>query len=168
MSELSVVDWFVTLLGGSGPGAARFAQPLSDGHTVTLDFCRPDPAVLGTPSNHVAVELAAADDLLAPMNGMLWKIPDFVSWTDEKKARWPRLTLLDQFEFSPARVAPGDLLLEVWASAFRRMEQLLASQEIPPFDTAEHPPSRAAARWFVLRGAPDAASASAVGALVSA
>jgi phosphatidylserine/phosphatidylglycerophosphate/cardiolipin synthase-like enzyme len=166
MSELSIVDWMGTLL-GSGPGAAAFAQPLSDGHTVALDFARPDPDVLGVPADHVKVELGTGNaELRAPMNGLLWRIPDFSVWTDERKARWPRLAMFDTDEFSPLRLGPGDLILEVWASAFRRMEQLCASLELPPFDTAEHPPSRPVARWFVFRGVPAAASDAAVTVLV--
>lgn len=166
MSELSVVDWFVTLL-GSGPGAALYAQPLSEGHSLPLDFGRPDPGLGGDPASHVKVELGAADELLAPMNGLLWKIPD-LPWSDEQTARWPRLVEIGQRELSPENLVPGDLLLEVWASAFRRMEQVLAAQEIPPFDTAEHPPSRPAPRWFVVRGVPATAVNTAVEALVDA
>src|SRR6185295_2780554 len=41
-----------------------------------------------------------------------------------------------------------------------------ASLEIPPFDTAEHLPSRPAARWFAVRGVPAAAVGPAVAAIV--
>lgn len=172
MTELSVVDWYVTLL-GSGPGAALYAQLLSDGHEVTLDFAAPIPASVdsglsGLPSTRVHLTLGGPDELRAPMNGLLWHIPETADFTAERKARWPRLTQLDGDEFSPLRLATGDLVLEVWASAFRRMEQVFASLEAPTLESAEHPPARPAARWFVVRNVPDAAVRAATEALVAA
>lgn len=68
-----------------------------------------------------ASPLQADEDLRAPSNGQLWRVPDMSLLTDEEKAlfrrEWPSLRGPDGGRFGPdgGALQAGDLLLEVWS-----------------------------------------------------
>jgi phosphatidylserine/phosphatidylglycerophosphate/cardiolipin synthase-like enzyme len=99
--------------------------------------------------------------LLAPVNGMLWKVPQLTPSTTDPAVlpSWPRLKRLDGSPFGPrqepAVLQEHDLLLEVWPAAFRRLEYLFSSLEVPASVADWDLPQAPAPRWFWIRGAGD-------------
>ena len=55
----------------------------------------------------------------------------------------------------PAVLQEHDLLLEVWPAAFRRLEYLFSSLEVPASVADWDLPQAPAPRWFWIRGAGD-------------
>ena len=142
----------------AGPGAPLFAQLFSSVHTPLKDFAA---AEIGDPPRTfggLRVQLNADEDLHAPSNGQLWRVPDVAALSDDDKktfrAAWPELRGTDGGRFGPDGLQTGDLLLEVWGGAHRRFEFLwLALDFSAPASTgSERHPQMPVPRWFWIRG----------------
>ncbi|HYC91749.1 MAG TPA: phospholipase D-like domain-containing protein [Thermoanaerobaculia bacterium] len=159
----------------SGPGAPLFAQLFSTAHAPLKEFGSPESGLPPRTFGGLQVHLNADEDLRAPSNGLLWRVPDVNTLTDDEKkafrAAWPVLRSTDGLLFGPDNfVQPGDLLLEVWGGAHRRYEYLwLALDYSAPESTAsEQHPQMPVPRWFWIRGVDAAANDTAVTAIVTA
>jgi phosphatidylserine/phosphatidylglycerophosphate/cardiolipin synthase-like enzyme len=158
----------------SGPGAPLFAQLFSVAHAPLKEFAEVDLGVPPRTFGGLQVQLNADEDLRAPSNGLLWRVPDPSALTDDEKkvfrAAWPVLRSTDGELFGPDNfVQPGDLLLEVWGGAHRRYEYLwLALDYSQPASTAsEKHPQMPVPRWFWIRGVDEADISAAVTAIVT-
>ncbi|MGZ5493223.1 MAG: hypothetical protein ACXW3E_06970 [Thermoanaerobaculia bacterium] len=127
---------------GSGPGVPKFTLPIE--HTPTRLHRFGD--VLGNiPQDSLMLKFPLADQLRAPVNGMLRRVPSNVQGLQW----WPVLKLFDGAPLAPDE---HDLLLEVWPSAFRRLEYVFSSLEVPTSLEGSELPQAPAPRWFWIRG----------------
>jgi phosphatidylserine/phosphatidylglycerophosphate/cardiolipin synthase-like enzyme len=94
-------------------------------------------------------------DMFVPVNGMLWAVPAAADDTGVLPS-WPRLRRIDGTPFGPRQTPPvlqeHDLLLEVWPAAYRRLEYLFSSLEVPASVADWDLPQMPAPRWFWFRG----------------
>ena len=151
----------LTMWLGSGPSAPKycpmFAQ--SDVDQVVVRFGAEQN---GAPSDYLELELGIGTvQVAAPTNALVWRVPDLAALTEEEKAAvrlaWPPLRSLSGAAFGPEEArGSGDgeqaLLLEVFPPAFRRLEYLFSSLEIPVSPDDWDVPRAATPRWFWIWG----------------
>lgn len=123
---------------GSGPGVPKFALPCVLAPTRAHRFGDVAGNILQD-SLHLVFPLP--DQLRAPLNGMLWRT------AQQPREDFPVLKLSDGAKLVPEE---HDLLLEVWPSAFRRLEYVFSSLEVPV--SLEDLPQAPAPRWLWIRG----------------
>ncbi|HYI12139.1 MAG TPA: hypothetical protein VEK57_24005, partial [Thermoanaerobaculia bacterium] len=123
---------------GSGPGVPKFALPLGWAPTRVHRFGDPAGAIL---QDSLRLTFSDPDEFHAPVNGLLRRAPD-------EATGWPVLKLIDGAPLVPDL---HDLLLEVWPSAFRRLEYVFSSLEVPT-GLGMEVPQAPAPRWFWFRG----------------
>jgi phosphatidylserine/phosphatidylglycerophosphate/cardiolipin synthase-like enzyme len=145
---------------GSGPSSPKYCQIVGSKATRFLQF---GEEVAGVPSD--LLDLAMNDigtKAAAPTNALVWHVPNLTDSTltpDEKaqvRAIWPPLRKLSGAPFTPED-ARGDgtldaLLLEVFPSAYRRLEYLFSSLEIPASKDDWDIPRTPTPRWFWIWG----------------
>jgi phosphatidylserine/phosphatidylglycerophosphate/cardiolipin synthase-like enzyme len=125
---------------GSGPGVPKFALPCALAPNRAHRF----GDVLGNVlQDSLHLTFPAADELRAPLNGMLWRV------AQTPREDFPVLKLFDGAKLVPDE---HDLLLEVWPSAFRRLEYVFSSLEVPVSLEGSELPQAPAPRWFWIRG----------------
>lgn len=145
---------------GSGPSAPKYCQVVGPNATRRVQF---GDDVAGMPADHMVLDLNVIGAKVAvPANALLWRVPDLAgtSLTDEEKdalrAAWPPLRHLSGAAFTPEEAGPGGgldaVLLEVFPPAFRRLEYLVSSLEIPDAVGDWDIPRAPAPRWFWIRG----------------
>jgi phosphatidylserine/phosphatidylglycerophosphate/cardiolipin synthase-like enzyme len=127
--------WF-----GSGPSVPNFALPLGRAPVRNHRF---GDVVGDVPQDSLRLTMPLPDALHAPLNGMLWRV------AAEPRADFPVLKLFDGAPLVPDE---QDLLLEVWPSAFRRLEYVFSSLEVPVSLDGFEVPQAPAPRWFWIRG----------------
>ncbi|HEX6095355.1 MAG TPA: hypothetical protein VF432_03440 [Thermoanaerobaculia bacterium] len=125
---------------GSGPGVPKFALPFALTPTRAHRF---GDAAGTAVRDSLRLVFPVPDQLRAPVNGMLWRTGT------EPRADFPVLKLIDGTPLVPAQ---DDLLLEVWPSAFRRLEYVFSSLEAPVSLDGSELPQAPAPRWFWIRG----------------
>jgi phosphatidylserine/phosphatidylglycerophosphate/cardiolipin synthase-like enzyme len=127
--------WF-----GTGPGVPNFALPFAFAPTRLHRFGDVLSNIL---QDSLRLSFPLPDQLRAPVNGMLWRVQA------QPREDFPVLKLADG-----ARLVPDehDLLLEVWPSAFRRLEYVFSSLEVPVSLEGSELPQAPAPRWFWIRG----------------
>lgn len=126
--------WF-----GNGPGVPKFTLPLGIAPTRVHRF----GDLLGdTVQDSLRLTIPLPDQLHAPVNGLLRRASAQV--TD-----WP---LLKRIDGAPLVPEEHDLLLETWPSAFRRLEYVFSSLEVPTSLDGTELPQAPAPRWFLIRG----------------
>lgn len=146
------INWF-----GSGANAPKICLPFDLPVTRSRHFGDPDGS-----GAHDSLVLTAPDGawICAPMNGLLWQVPALGSGPaalpDDVLPGWPNLRRVDGGAFGPrsafSQLAEFDLLLEVWPTAFRRLEYVLSSLEIPIGMDDWDMPQMPVPRWFWFRG----------------
>jgi phosphatidylserine/phosphatidylglycerophosphate/cardiolipin synthase-like enzyme len=142
MSVLSIVK---DILGGS-PGAPEYAQPFVD-VGVTRDFAA---AVPGGLSSSIVMTLNAAAEVRTPANGLLRYVPSAAEQAKEPFLTWwPDLRLLDGSRLEPVE---GQVLFEMWPTAFRRLEGVFSTNEGPIPGTKATLPLTPLPRWFLFGG----------------
>lgn len=136
---------------GNGPGLPRFCIPFERSRNRTSRFA---DEVGGKRSSTLAIRTEPADRVTAPTNGLLWLLPDPNASTTTPSIldRWPRLRNLDGSAFGRDQLAEHDALLEVWPSAFRRLEYVFGSLEVPVGARDWDLPQMPVPRWFWIRG----------------
>ena len=140
---------------GTGAGLPKFCVPFLSPPTRMRVFGAPDGAGV---HDSLLLQPAAGAELHVPMNGMLWQVPALGTGAlpADVLPAWPRLKRIDGSAFdpriSPAAFAQFDLLLEVWPAAFRRLEYIVSSLDIPTGVTDWALPQMPVARWFWIRG----------------
>jgi phosphatidylserine/phosphatidylglycerophosphate/cardiolipin synthase-like enzyme len=151
--SLSLLDVAFTWI--TGAGQPRFALPFKTPPTRTQRFGEPDGDRV---RDSLVLTPAANAELRAPVNGLLWQVPAIGSTPlpDNVLPAWPRLTRIDGTAFdprkTPASFAEYDLLIEVWPSAFRRLEYIISSLDVPASVADWDLPQMPAPRWFWIRG----------------
>lgn len=142
-------DWI-----GDGAGRPKYCMPFDSRPTTTHSFGDPD----GTGVFDSLLADPAVVPLRAPVNGMLWTVPASLNDPDVLP-HWPRLRRVDGSAFgpreNPAVLAEHDLLLETWPAAFRRLEYVFSSLEVPTSFAEWDLPQMPAPRWFWFRGVGD-------------
>jgi phosphatidylserine/phosphatidylglycerophosphate/cardiolipin synthase-like enzyme len=139
----------------TGAGQPRFALPFKSPPARTHRFGEPDGT--GVRDSLVLAPTAGAE-LRVPVNGLLWQVPALGSapLPDTVLPAWPRLTRIDGTAFdprkTPASFAEFDLLIEVWPAAFRRLEYIISSLDVPVSVADWDLPQMPAPRWFWIRG----------------
>jgi phosphatidylserine/phosphatidylglycerophosphate/cardiolipin synthase-like enzyme len=146
---------------GSGPSAAKYCQMVARHATRTIQFG--DVGADGKPSDLMELSLGVINAIVAaPANALVWRVPKMsgiLLTADElshARDAWPPLRHLNGTAFS-IEEAYGDgskesILLEVFPQAFRRLEYLLSSLEIPVSPDDWDIPRAATPRWFWIRG----------------
>lgn len=159
----------------SGPGAPLFGQLFSAVHAPLTHFAEAEPGDPPRTFGGLKVHLNSDEDVRAPSNGLLWRVPDIGTLNDEEtkayRASWPALRSTDGLLFGPDNfVQPGDLLLEVWGAAHRRFEYLWSSLDFSEAEptSSERRPQMPVPRWFWIRGVDAADNDAAVTAIVNA
>lgn len=161
MSVLDIVgEWLK-----SGPGTPTYA-PMVSGGSVVREFGDIDP-LTNRMSDALSVALSGGARIQAPTNGLLRYVPNLKSLSEEKRAAfaaaWPGLRRYDGLAFGPGEQAEGNLLFEVWPTAFMRLEHLFASVEgptssnlpqmpVPSSSEQNSLPQMPVPRWFWLGG----------------
>jgi phosphatidylserine/phosphatidylglycerophosphate/cardiolipin synthase-like enzyme len=155
----NLLDVLMMWLGG-GPSSPKYCQLVSNAAQRSLRFGSDNA---GTPSDLLELTAAAGETIAAPANVLAWHVPDLATLTAEEKAQvkaaWPPLRKLTGASFTAedARDNPakGALLLEVFPQAFRRLEYLFSSLEIPTSIDDWDIPHAATPRWFWIHGFDD-------------
>ena len=155
----NLIDVLVMWL-GSGPSSPKYCQLVSSAAQRSLQFGLDNG---GSPSDLLELTAPAGEIVAAPTNALAWHVPDLATLTDEEKAlvkaAWPPLRKLTGASFTPEdardNAAKGALLLEVFPQAFRRLEYLLSSLEIPTSIDDWDIPHAATPRWFWIHGFDD-------------
>lgn len=142
---------------GDAPGSPQFAQPFSGIAVGVQDF---GDDVGGAIFDGITVNVGAGAKIQTPANGLLRYVPNLGALGAEHRAafiaRWPALRRLDGSVFDAAAQTEGNLLFEVWPTAFRRLEGMFASNEIPAPDADPTRPQMPVPRWFLFKGIPKA------------
>jgi len=144
------INWF-----GSGANAPKVCLPFDLAVTPTHQFGDPDG---DTVKDSLALSVPVGAWMCAPMNGMMWQVPDLggaSALPEGVLANWPQLRRLDGTAFAPGAPrgpANFDLLLEVWPTAFRRLEYVLSSLEVPVDPDNWDLPQMPVPRWFCFSG----------------
>src|SRR5262245_16026166 len=145
---------------GHGPSAPNYCQMVASHATRSVQFGND---LGGAPSALLELALGAIGaKVAAPTNALVWHVPDLsgTTLTDEEKkevrAAWPPLRRLSGVNFAPED-ARGDgvlaaIVLEVFPSAFRRLEYLFSSLEVPTSRDDWDIPRAATPRWFWIWG----------------
>lgn len=140
---------------GTGAGFPQICVPLAAPPLRRHRFGDPDGTSV---HDSLLLEPAVGLQVRAPANGMLWQLPapSSLRADDGVLPSWPHLTRIGGQRFDP-RTAPADfaefdLLLEVWPSAFRRLEYVFSSLEVPAGVAGWDQPQMPAPRWFWIRG----------------
>lgn len=136
MSLLDIIgEWLK-----SGPGAPKYAHMVLGCSILRdfgdIDFSDIDPANNNKKlSDSLSVVMSGGARIQTPTNGLLRYVPKLQSLDAEKRAAfvaaWPSLRRYDGLLFGPNLQVEGDLLFEVWPTAFRRLEYLFAGIEGP-------------------------------------
>ncbi|MFZ2472639.1 MAG: phospholipase D-like domain-containing protein [Methanothrix sp.] len=142
-----VKSWF-----GGSPGSPMFAQPFIDQNLVH-DFGPDQDTSVGI-SNSIAITGASSNaEILTPTNGTLRYVPKLTEMTKEKKAaflkRWPDLYLIGG---NPYNAEEGDILFEIWPTAFRRLEVMFSTVEGIAEKGKKVVPQIPVPRWFIFHG----------------
>ncbi|HYQ03288.1 MAG TPA: phospholipase D-like domain-containing protein [Polyangiaceae bacterium] len=167
------IDVLLTWL-GSGPSAPKYCQLVGPTATRSRQF---GDELDGAASERFGLNCTPNAIVAAPTNALVWHIPDLggtaLTEDEKKEARrvWPPLRRLSGSPFSPAD-AFGDgtraaLLLEVFPAAFRRLEFLFSSLEVPTSMDDWDLPRMATPRWFWIRGFEEAALATSMSAIAA-
>jgi phosphatidylserine/phosphatidylglycerophosphate/cardiolipin synthase-like enzyme len=144
--------WF-----GSGPSSPKYCQIVSNAAHRSLQF---GADAGGAVSDRLELAMNIGATVAAPTNALVWHVPDLTTLDDEEKALvrggWPPLRKLTGAPFTPED-ARGDgvldaLLLEVFPQAFRRLEYLFSSLEVPTAPDDWDVPHAATPRWFWIHG----------------
>ena len=145
---------------GSGPSAPAYCQVVASHATRSVQFGQ---EAGGAPSDLLELTLGIIGaKVAAPTNALVWHVPDLSGalLTAEEKgqvhAAWPPLRRLSGAAFTPED-ARGDgplesILLEVFPSAYRRLEYLFSSLEVPTSMDDWDIPRAATPRWFWIHG----------------
>ena len=145
---------------GSGPSAPKYCQMVAGNAARLVQF---GEEIDGVPSDLLKLSLGIIDaKVVAPTNALAWYVPDLTTsaLTDAEKTQvrtaWPSLKRLSGAAFTP-ELARGDgsrdaILLEVFPQAFRRLEYLFSSLEVPTSMDDWDIPRAAAPRWFWIWG----------------
>jgi len=149
---MSVID-IVRNLVHDAPGAPEFAQPFTGVVAGTRDF---GDEVAGEIFDGITVTIAAGMKIQTPANCLLRYVPDLATLPEDRRRafinRWPDLRRLDGRSFDATAQSEGTLLLEIWATAFRRLEGMFASVEMPLPEAATTRPQTPVPRWFTFKG----------------
>jgi phosphatidylserine/phosphatidylglycerophosphate/cardiolipin synthase-like enzyme len=149
---MSVVDLVKNLVSDE-PGAPQFAQPFTGVSVGLRDF---GDDVGGEKFDAITVTIETGMKIQTPANGLLRYVPNLVTLAADKRRafadRWPDLRRLDGRAFDAAAQSEGDLLLEIWPTAFRRMEGMFASVEMPIPGADLTRPQTPVPRWFIFKG----------------
>ena len=145
---------------GSGPSSPKYCQMVTPTAERSMQFGE-DTA--DGPSDLLQFTLGNIDAVVAaPANALAWRVPDLSAPTvtadqrDRVLAAWPPLRRLNGAAFTP-RDARGDgslqaVLLEVFPAAYRRLEYLFSSLEVPVSMDDWDIPRYVTPRWFWIRG----------------
>jgi phosphatidylserine/phosphatidylglycerophosphate/cardiolipin synthase-like enzyme len=145
---------------GSGPSSPRYCQVVASHATRSVQFGQ---EIGGAPSDLLELTLGVIGaKVAAPTNALVWHVPDLTAatLTDEEKtqvrAAWPPLRRLSGAAFTPEDARGDDvkaaILLEVFPSAYRRLEYLFSSLEVPTSRDDWDIPRAATPRWFWIKG----------------
>ena len=142
---------------GSGPSSPKYCQVVSKIAQRAMQF---GDASGGAPSDMLEFEMDIGAVVAAPTNAFVWHLSNVATLPDPEKtmvrASWPPLRKLTGKPFTPED-ASGDgvlsaLLLEVFPQAFRRLEYLFSSLEVPTSIADWDIPHAATPRWFWIHG----------------
>jgi phosphatidylserine/phosphatidylglycerophosphate/cardiolipin synthase-like enzyme len=149
---MSVVDIIKNLV-RDAPGAPQFAQPFTGVGAGTQDF---GSDVAGEKFDAITITVTAGVKIQTPANCLLRYVPNLALLAEDKRRafvdRWPDLRRLNGRSFDATAQSEGTLLLEIWPTAFRRLEGMFASVEIPIPDSDLTRPQTPVPRWFVFKG----------------
>jgi phosphatidylserine/phosphatidylglycerophosphate/cardiolipin synthase-like enzyme len=145
---------------GSGPSAPKYCQTFTKEHGVFERFGEMADGIL---ADWMKVRvLTNGLKVAAPTNAFVWHVPNFTTGglTDDEKAEvragWPPLRHLSAVAFTPEEAGGdeilGSILLEVFPEAFRRLEYLFSSLEVPVSMEDWDIPRLATPRWFWIHG----------------
>jgi len=136
---------------GQGPGLPRICLPFERSRTRTKKFADAVGSALGSA---LGIQTILGDFVRAPTNGLLWHVPNPSAATTAPSIleSWPRLRNLDGSAFGRDQLAENDALLEVWPAAFRRLEYVFGSLEVPAGAVDWDLPQMPTPRWFWIRG----------------
>jgi phosphatidylserine/phosphatidylglycerophosphate/cardiolipin synthase-like enzyme len=150
----------LTMWLGSGPSSPKYCQMFArDDVDEVVQLFGAD--LNGAPSDYLELELGIGARVAAPTNALVWRVPDLSVLTEEEKAAvrvaWPPLRSLSGAAFGPEDARGGGvneqaLLLEVFPPAFRRLEYLFSSLEVPLSPEDWDVPRAATPRWFWVWG----------------
>lgn len=143
---------------GGGAGLPTLCVPFRTPPPRAQAFGDPDGVKV---RDSLILQPPSGAEFRAPVNGLLWFVPPSLGGSaplpPDVLPAWPNLTLIDGRGFGPREkppnVAGNDLLLEMWPSAFRRLEYVVSSLEIPLGMEDWDLPQMPAPRWFWFRGA---------------
>ena len=150
----------LTMWLGSGPSSPKYCQMFA-GDEVDQVVQQFGAEQSGVPGDYLELELGIGARVAAPANALVWRVPDLSVLTDEEKAAvraaWPPLRRLSgaALNLEDARgsgVKEQALLLEVFPPAFRRLEYLFSSLEVPLSQDDWDIPRAATPRWFWIGG----------------
>ncbi|MCU1230030.1 MAG: clsA, partial [Acidobacteria bacterium] len=142
---MTILDLAKSVLGES-PGAPEYAQPFVD-TGVERDF---GDAVPGGLSSSVLLTIFAAAEVRTPTNGLLRYVPAAAERLKEPFQKWwPDLRLLDGSRLEPVE---GQVVFEVWPTAFRRLEGVFSTNDGPVPASKATLPLTPVPRWFVFGG----------------
>ena len=153
----------LTMWFGSGPPSPKYCQVVTNAVQRSVQF---GAEISGAPSDFLELTATAGEAIAAPANALAWHVPDLAALTADEKERvraaWPPLRTLTGAEFTPEAAhdddpAKGAVLLEVFPQAFRRLEYLFSSLEIPTSPDDWDIPHTATPRWFWIQGIDDTA-----------
>ena len=153
----------LTLWLGSGPSSPRYCPMF--GPNVERGASQFGQIVDGAPTAILELKYNNVGKLAAPLNGLLWRVPDDppALLSDEEQATleaaWPTLRGLDGQRLNHADLQGGDfddlnkaVLLEVIPAAFRRLEFLFSSLEVPQEMADWDIPRVPTPRWLWIWG----------------
>ncbi len=153
----------LTMWFGSGPPSPKYCQVVTNAVQRSVQF---GTEISGAPSDFLELTATAGEAVAAPANALAWHVPDLAALTAEEKDRvraaWPPLRMLTGAAFTPEDAhdddsAKGAVLLEVFPQAFRRLEYLFSSLEIPTSPDDWDIPHIATPRWFWIQGVDETA-----------
>jgi phosphatidylserine/phosphatidylglycerophosphate/cardiolipin synthase-like enzyme len=145
---------------GSGPSAPKYCQVFANNVTRSIQFGDESG---GVPSDLLEMTLGVIGAKIAsPTNALVWHVPDLTTsdLTNDEKAQlrsyWPPLRHLSGAAFTPEDARGAGvleaILLEVFPQAFRRLEYLFSSLEVPVSMDDWDIPRAATPRWFWIYG----------------
>lgn len=148
---MSLTDLVKSWFGGS-PGSPMFAQPFVN-QNLAHDF-GPDQDTTSGINDSIAINgISSNSEILTPTNGTLRYVPRLAEMTKEKKAAflksWPDLYLIGGNQYNAEE---GDILFEIWPTAFRRLEVMFSAVEGIAEKGKKAVAQIPVPRWFIFHG----------------